>query len=117
MASYRKARGRPLSCAGFVLVCFYFCRAGIIKEPGARWLRTMVVQHLAADLRPCGGTWRLCSEEEVEWVGQELKEEEGGTRISGGERDESALGGRARLDRKPGLEPKPSAKPPVFLLR
>lgn len=76
-----------------------------------------MVQHLAADLRPCGGTWRLCSEEEVEWVGQELKEEEGGTRISGGERDESALGGRARLDRKPGLEPKPSAKPPVFLLR
>lgn len=53
----------------------------------------------------------------MEWVGQDLKEEEGGTRISRGGRDESALGGRARLDWKPGLEPKSSAKPPVFWLR
>lgn len=67
----------------------------MIKEPGAQWLRTMVVQPLAADLRSVG------------------REEEallsGGSRVGGAEtegrgkryqdqqrRDESALGGKGQ---------------------
>lgn len=69
--------------------------AGVIKEPGAQWLRTMVVQLLAADFRP---------------VGREVKALlSGGSRVGGAEtdgrggryqhqqrRDESDLGGKGQ---------------------
>lgn len=49
-------------------------------------------------------------------MGQKLKEEERGSKISRGGMSQ-LWEGRARLDQEPGLEPEPSAKPPVFLLR
>lgn len=68
--------------------------AGVIKERGAQWLRTMAVQILAVDFRPVG--------REVEVLLS------GGSRVGGAgsdgrggrnqeqRRDESALGGKGQ---------------------
>lgn len=89
-----------------------FCRAEVIKEPGAT-----VVQPFAGDLRPMGKDMQVLPS--------------GGSRVSGartearggwyqdhhrgGRRGMSQLWeGRARLGQGPGLDPESAARPPVF---
>lgn len=90
MTPYRKARGSGLGriCVGLFLLLY----GRSDQKQGAQWLRTTVVQLLAADFRP---------------VGREVKALlSGGSRVGGAgtdgrggryqRRDESALGGKGQ---------------------
>lgn len=117
MTRFRKARGSPVACVGFVLVRFL-----LLDGNGDRRARSTMAPDYGGTafgcrLQTCGeggggpAQWR-------EWSGwgQEQKEEEGGTRMNRGGMSQ-LWEGRARLDQEPGLGPEPSAKPPVLLPR